>query len=256
MPYHDLHVEELNAFIRAHRPVILDMRDPVAFGKGHIEGALPANDVHVRHLLRNRQHPVLLCCYHGHSSRDLAGFLCQMGMANVYNLVGGWHAWSAYQDKVSSAPSAQLQQWLKKHGFRHADSSKQLIHARIDRAMTALMVAAMDGELTLAGELIEMGVDIHAENGDGNQALWFAAVAANTAMLELLIAAGVDIDHANSSGYTCLMFAASTGKLEVVETLLQAGASTDIVSPEGLGALECAATLPVLKRLRAECRTH
>ncbi len=256
MPYHDIHVEDLPGFIDKHRPVILDMRDPVAFKKGHIEGAIPADESEIRKLMRQKEQPVLICCYHGHSSRELATFLCQMGMKHVYNLEGGWHALSAYLERTPANPSAYLQQWLKKHGFRHTDSAQKLIHARIDRAMSTLMVAAIDGEPTIAAELLELGADINAENADGNQPLWFAAVCDSPAMLDLFIEAGADIDHINFNGYTCLMYAASTGKLAMVEKLLQAGAATDITSPEGLGALECAATLPVLKRLRHECRMH
>jgi len=256
MPYLDIHVEDLPGFIQQHQPVILDMRDSATFEKGHIEGAVPADEREIRNLMKNREQPVLICCYHGHSSRELATFLCQMGIKHVYNLEGGWHALSAYMDRETANPSAHLQQWLQQHGFRHADSVKQLIHGRIDRAMSTLMVAAMDGDLAIASELIDLGADVHAENADGNQPLWFAAVCDNPMMLDLLINAGADIDHTNFSGYTTLMYAASAGKMAAVGKLLQAGASTDITSPEGLGALECAATLPVLKRLRAECRTH
>ena len=256
MPYEDIRAEELPAFIREHQPVILDMRDTDTFTKGHIEGALPADETQIRKLMKNRTQPVVLCCYHGHSSRELATLLCQMGMQRVYNLEGGWHAWSAYLNQSPNLPSTQLKQWLQRHGFRHSDNVKQLIHARVDGAMSALMIAAMHGEGSIAEELIELGSDIHAENLDGNQPLWFAAVSADIAILKLILDAGADSDHLNKNGYTTLMFAASTGKLDVVETLLEAGASTDVLNPEGLGALECATTLPVLKRLRAECRTH
>jgi len=260
MSYHDIRVEELSTFIAVYQPVILDMRDPLAYEKGHIEGAVPADEAHIRKLLTQKEQPVLICCYHGHSSRELASFLCQMGLKHVYNLEGGWHELAGHMSRQSACPSTppskHLQQWLQQHGFRHTDSATQLIHARIDKAMSALMVAAMDGDLAIVKELIEMGADMHAENNDGNQPLWFAAASGNTAMLKLLLQAGADADHINFNGYTTLMFAASTGKLAVVETLLAAGANSTIINPDGLNALECAATLPVLKRLKAECRTH
>ena len=101
MPYEDIRAEELPTFIDKHQPVILDMRDQVAYANDHIEGALPADEMMIRKLMKNRAQPVVLCCYHGNSSRELATFLCQMGMQRVYNLEGGWHAWSAYLKQSS-----------------------------------------------------------------------------------------------------------------------------------------------------------
>jgi len=251
MPYDDIRADELNEFLQRVSPLILDMRDAAAFNNGHIEGAVPADEAQIRRLMKQKHQPVLVCCYHCHSSRDLATFLSQMGVKDVYNLEGGWHALSLHMERQPQPASVALGQWLEQHGFRGHS-----VHARIDRAMTTLMVAALDGNADIVIELLERGAGLHAENSDGNQALWFAAVANQMPILELLLNAGADSDHINHNGYTCLMYAASSGKLEVVETLIAAGADALIVNPEGLGALECAATMPVLKRLRAECQTH
>lgn len=96
MSYIDICVDELSEFIREKQPVILDMRDANAYNSGHIEGALPADETHIRAVMKQKSQPVLICCYHGHSSRELARFLCQMGLTDVYNLEGGWHAVSVH----------------------------------------------------------------------------------------------------------------------------------------------------------------
>jgi len=92
MSYYDIHVEQLPEMIRSKQPAILDMRDAAAFGSGHLAGAVPADEAQVRRLMRQKGEPVLVYCYHGHSSRDLATFLCRMGLTEVYNLEGGWQA--------------------------------------------------------------------------------------------------------------------------------------------------------------------
>jgi len=92
MSYYDIHVEQLPELIRSKQPAILDMRDAAAFGSGHLHGATQADESQVRELMRRKSEPVLVYCYHGHSSRDLATFLCRMGLNEVYNLEGGWQA--------------------------------------------------------------------------------------------------------------------------------------------------------------------
>jgi len=251
MSYNDICADELSEFIQEKQPVILDMRDANAYENGHIEGALPADEAHIRALMKKKSQPVLICCYHGHSSRELARFLCQMGLTDVYNLQGGWHALSSHISHQPQLVSNQLRQWFEQHGFRGNS-----VHSRIDRAMTALMVAAIDSETAIATELLESGAELDAVNADGNQALWFACVSNHLAMLELLISAGADLNHVNDNGYTCLMYAASTGKLAVAKKLIQAGSDITIQSPEGLNAVECATTAPLLNYLRSQYPTH
>lgn len=254
--YRDINVDELSGFMQSKRPIVLDMRDASAFESGHLEGALQADEEQIQYLLKNKSRPVLVYCYHGHSSRDLADFLCQMGISEVYNLEGGWQALNDYFSKQSKQFSNGLLQWLQQHGFRGEQNAKHVIHARIDRAMSTLMLAALDGDVDIAAELLELGAEIHAENSDGNQALWFACVSANIGMIHLLLGAGADTDHVNLSGYTCLMYAASVGKLEVINELLRAGADSKLRTPDGLDALEFSSTLPVLKRLKAASALH
>ncbi len=77
---------------------ILDMRDQRSFDAGHIQRAKPADDNNVGRLMRNRQRdmPILVYCYRGNSSRELAGFFSGLGYRDVFNLDGGWRAWEMY----------------------------------------------------------------------------------------------------------------------------------------------------------------
>jgi len=66
-----------------------------------------------------------------------------------------------------------------------------------------------------------------------------------------LIAHGAHLDNQNINGATCAIYAASTGKLEVLRCLTEAGANLQIETNVGYNALESAASLHVLKHLRA-----
>ena len=43
---------------------------------------------------RIKNPPVLVYCYHGNMSRDIASMIVSFGFKNVSHLVGGWEAWS------------------------------------------------------------------------------------------------------------------------------------------------------------------
>jgi len=116
MSYQDITAAELSSFIPDKQPIILDMRDPHSFALGHLQGALPADEQHIRQVLSDTHMSVLVCCYHGHSSRDLATFLCQMGMKQVYNLEGGW---AAYVSAADPQPSSQIPQSNQGEQYEH-----------------------------------------------------------------------------------------------------------------------------------------
>lgn len=95
MEYLELHTDELNSFIHEKNPVVVDMRDAISYKSARISGAVPADDSTIRQILKNKNRPVLVYCYHGISSRELAGMLSSMGVREVYNLTGGWQAVAA-----------------------------------------------------------------------------------------------------------------------------------------------------------------
>lgn len=92
MEYLEIEIDELDELILNKTPVVIDMRDTNSYMQARIRGAVPADDSTIRRIMRNRERPVLVYCYHGISSRDFAGMLTGMGVQEVYSLAGGWQA--------------------------------------------------------------------------------------------------------------------------------------------------------------------
>lgn len=78
--------------------IVLDARDMHSFREGHIDGAVLVHEGLKMSLIRNRKtpKPVMVYCYLGNSSRDLAQLLASTGYPEVYSLAGGFVAWKKY----------------------------------------------------------------------------------------------------------------------------------------------------------------
>ena len=74
---------------------VVDIRDPGSFFDGHIPNAVSLNDGNVKEYIENtdKEKPLVVCCYHGNSSRGAAEYLSQNGFKEVYSMTGGFDAW-------------------------------------------------------------------------------------------------------------------------------------------------------------------
>jgi thiosulfate sulfurtransferase len=83
--------------------LVLDVRDPESFRRGHIEGAENASQDDLTYYLFEtpKEKPVIVCCYHGNSSQSFARIFAEMGFAEVYSLDGGYEAWAAAERAAS-----------------------------------------------------------------------------------------------------------------------------------------------------------
>jgi len=252
MAYQDIHAAELDELMQVVGLTVIDMRDPQARSQGQLHNALTPSDDLIGALVqqRRRDPQVLVYCYHGNSSRDMCSFLSQLGLNKVYNLVGGWAAWEAWQQQRSEFSEAH-KSWLVAQGFDPAN-----LNSRIEMGMSPLMMAALKGEHELVDALLAAGADPRQVNDDEHHALWFACVHGDVSLVEKLIACGSDINNRNINGVTCAIYAASTGKLEVLKALVEAGADLEIATHDGVSVLESASTMPVLKYLRPLIRSE
>lgn len=77
--------------------VILDVRDPDEFKKGHIPGAINISrgvlEFKVAKEIPNRDAAILVYCKTGGRGALAADTLRQMGYKNVLNMAGGWDKW-------------------------------------------------------------------------------------------------------------------------------------------------------------------
>lgn len=247
MSYETLFANQVEELLVQSATVVFDHRDARSYAGGHIPGAVPVTDENIGSLIKSKNYdsPILVYCYHGISSRDLCGFLVKLGFRRVYNLEGGWQAWSAYENQLSVDISDELHHWLGMNGF---DSDN--LNSRIENGMTSLMIAVLQGQTEFVRELLQAGVDPNPVNDDGNNALWFACVNDASDMIKLLIEQGIDINNQNINGATALIYAASAGKYEVVRLLTESKADLYKKTHDDFTALDSAASLPVLKYLK------
>lgn len=94
------------AFARLQQQAALvDIRDPQSFAVAHARGAYHlTNDSLVAFMKQaDLDTPVLVMCYHGHSSQGAAQYLINQGFSEVYSVDGGFEAWQRhYPEQVSS----------------------------------------------------------------------------------------------------------------------------------------------------------
>jgi hypothetical protein len=112
-------------------------------------------------------------------------------------------------------------------------------HAEIRNAAdeSALMLAALKGELALCQLLIKKGADV---NKPGWAPLHYAATNGHLEVMNLLLEENAYIDAASPNGTTPLMMAAHYGTESAVKLLLEAGADPLLKNTQGLSALDFA----------------
>lgn len=83
---------------------VVDIRDLMSFENGHIINAINLNNDNISEYIEtaNKELPLIVCCYHGNSSKSAAEFLAAQGFSEVYSLNGGFSQWSAmYPDQCN-----------------------------------------------------------------------------------------------------------------------------------------------------------
>ena len=90
-----LSVNELQQMMADNSQVIVDIRDPNSFQVSRISGAIHLSNESIADFIRTADidTPVVVCCYHGHSSQQAADFLVSQDFSEVYSLDGGFSQW-------------------------------------------------------------------------------------------------------------------------------------------------------------------
>jgi ankyrin repeat protein len=112
------------------------------------------------------------------------------------------------------------------------------INARGPNGDTALMVAAVTGNIEMLKFLIQKGADVNARNNEGYTALMYIASIGNIEVLEFLIKNKADINARNNDGETALMLAALNDQVGSVKFLIEKGADIHSKNNDGDTAME------------------
>ncbi len=75
--------------------IIVDIRDPQSFQRGHMPGAKPLNNENFAQFVTDTplDKPVVVVCYHGISSQQAAAIVAEQGFTEVYSMDGGFEGW-------------------------------------------------------------------------------------------------------------------------------------------------------------------
>ena len=81
---------------------VIDVRDEVAYGQGHINHARHVQNSNVEEFLAEADmgKPLIVCCYHGNMSQGAAAYFAEQGFASSYSLDGGFEAWQEAQTET------------------------------------------------------------------------------------------------------------------------------------------------------------
>ncbi|CAK9886571.1 MAG: Thiosulfate sulfurtransferase GlpE [Candidatus Erwinia impunctatus] len=78
-----------------HQACLVDIRDEQSFLAAHPTGAFHLTAERLSLLTETTPvtTPILVLCYHGHSSQNVAQYLFSQGFQQVYSIDGGFAAW-------------------------------------------------------------------------------------------------------------------------------------------------------------------
>ena len=88
--------EEVNDFIKDNNIRILDSRDEGSFSESHIPSAIHLSNNNIDQFVESSNHEdkILIYCYLGISSQNVAQHFCNLGFKKIYNLEGGYTQFS------------------------------------------------------------------------------------------------------------------------------------------------------------------
>jgi thiosulfate sulfurtransferase len=93
--FKEISVGEARKKLELGQVVFVDVRDPGSFQAAHVPGALLLSDANVQEFVEktDKAKPVVVYCYHGHTSQGAAAYLMDQGFKEVYSVMGGFEEW-------------------------------------------------------------------------------------------------------------------------------------------------------------------
>jgi thiosulfate sulfurtransferase len=99
MPFEEVNVKQAVEMIDHKQAQVVDVRDPISFENGHIEGSVLISDNTLQQYLdaADFELPLIVCCYHGNISKNAAEYFSSLGFKQTFSLAGGYEAWAHHQ---------------------------------------------------------------------------------------------------------------------------------------------------------------
>lgn len=88
-------VEDSRQKLAAGEAHFVDIRDVDSYSQGHVENATRLDNLSIPMFLRDtpKDKPIIVYCYRGIASQQVAQFLLGQGFEEVYSMDGGFEAW-------------------------------------------------------------------------------------------------------------------------------------------------------------------
>lgn len=107
-------IDELKTLMKKKTVLVIDVRNMVEFGEGHIPGAMNVpygEPSKVEEQLRKEKRTIVLYCACPHEASALraADEMGGLGIPNIKVLQGGWHEWVNRGEKVEKGGGAPPQ---------------------------------------------------------------------------------------------------------------------------------------------------
>lgn len=99
-------ITPLQAWEMAQQGAMLaDVRDAQRYAYSHPKGAFHLTNQSFLQFeeLVDFDSPIIISCYHGVSSRNVATFLVEQGYENVFSMIGGFEGWCRAELPVETA---------------------------------------------------------------------------------------------------------------------------------------------------------
>ena len=93
--FENITVADAKAMMQRKTVKFADIRDIDSFNAQHIAGAHHLTNANLQEFIEesNPDCPLIVYCFHGHSSQPAAQLLIDRGFEEVYSLIGGYESW-------------------------------------------------------------------------------------------------------------------------------------------------------------------
>ena len=90
--FEKISLDEAKDIIKDEDSLILDIRDEASYSDSHYPNAIHLSNKNFNKVIEktDRKKPILVYCYKGISSQNVAQHFCNLGFENVYSLNGGY----------------------------------------------------------------------------------------------------------------------------------------------------------------------